>query len=447
MKKLFLLFSSISLLAQIPKNYYASATGKGYELKTQLYKIISKHKDLGYGELWKTYKISDIDNFYENDNSVLDIYSENPTKKDPYSYKIGANQCGIYSAEGDCYNREHIIPQSSFNSASPMVSDAHFIPPTDGKVNGMRSSYPHGYVSTAKWTSKNGSKLGSSAIKGYKGTVFEPIDEFKGDIARMYFYFATCYQDRIVNFDYEMFNGTKDQVFTDAFKNLLIEWHRLDPVSKREIIRNNAIYKRQGNRNPFIDHPEWVEDIWGKAIISKEIVDNTIKTELKPKKKTIKNKISKTKISIPKTISENHLYFSAYVEGSSNNKAIVITNSSSKTIDLSQYTIKKQTNGKGNWSKGLHLKVKLASKQSISLMYNQSSLNCPNGLRLDAVELAFNGNDPIGLFFKDQLIDCIGNFNEVNTFSKNETLIRIKQNKEVIFNKKDWKILPIDSCQ
>jgi endonuclease I len=58
-------------------------------------------------------------------------------------------------------------------------------------VNGQRSSYPHGTVGTTTWISLNGSKLGSSSVAGYSGTVFEPIDEFKGDIARMYFYFAT----------------------------------------------------------------------------------------------------------------------------------------------------------------------------------------------------------------------------------------------------------------
>lgn len=89
----------------------------------------------------------------------------------------------------------------------------------------------------------------------------------------------------------------------------------------------------------------------------------------------------------------------------------------------------------------------MAPKQSLTLIYNQSSLNCPNSLRLDAVELAFNGNDPLGLFLKDQLIDCIGNFDDSKTFSENETLIRTKHSGKTIFNKKDWKILPVDSCQ
>lgn len=445
MKKLFFCLISISIYGQIPKNYYSSAKGKGYELKTQLHQIINQHKDLGYNGLWQTYKTSDIDNFYDKDGSLLDIYSENPKGKDAYNFILGSNQCGIYSNEGDCYNREHIIPQSTFHSASPMVADAHFIPPTDGKVNGKRSNYPHGYVSKIKWTSKNGSKLGTCTVEGYKGTAFEPIDEFKGDIARMYFYFVTCYENKVASFNYEMFNGSKDQVFTDGFKNMLLEWHQLDPVSKSEVARNNAIFKRQENRNPFIDHPEWVEKIWGKASKRKENKNTDSDT------KVVTTEIEQTKAknnNSHKIISKD-VYFSAYIEGTGNNKALVITNGSGKTIDLSNYRIKKQTNGKGDWSKGLKIKTQLAPKQSLTLMYKQTNLKCSNSniLKFEASELAFNGNDPIGLFLEDQLVDCLGNFDDTSTFSENETLVRIKQSGKTIFNKKDWKVLAIDTCQ
>jgi endonuclease I/chitodextrinase len=256
-----LLFSCFSF-AQIPAGYYTTATGTGYTLKTQLYNIIKGHTDKGYAGLWTTYATSDRDNQYENDNTIIDMYSENPTGVDPYKYTYITNQCGTYSVEGNCYNREHIIPQSVFNSSAPMVSDAHFITPTDGKVNGQRSNYPHGTVATATWTSLNGSKLGSSSVSGYTGTVFEPINEFKGDIARMYFYFATRYENTVAGYPFAMFNGTSNQVFTTAFLNLLLTWNTQDPVSAREIARNNAIYARQLNRNPYIDHPEYVQLIW-----------------------------------------------------------------------------------------------------------------------------------------------------------------------------------------
>jgi endonuclease I len=147
MKKI-ILFSVFAGLAhaQAPAGYYNSANGlSGAALKTALSSIItSGHQDKGYNGLWTAYKTTDIDRDYENDGSILDIYSEKPVGADPYKYMPGTNQCGTYSTEGGCYNREHIIPQSLFNEASPMVADIHFIRATDGKVNGMRSNYPFG---------------------------------------------------------------------------------------------------------------------------------------------------------------------------------------------------------------------------------------------------------------------------------------------------------------
>ena len=266
MKKIYsalLLLFVTAAIAQIPSGYYNTASGTGYTLKTQLYNIIKGHTDNGYAGLYTIYQTSDRDYYFENDATILDMYSENPAATDPYNYSAGTTQrCGTYSVEGDCYNREHIIPQSTFNSAAPMVSDAHFITPTDGKVNGQRSNYPHGPVTSATWTSLNGSKLGASTTSGYSGPIFEPINEFKGDIARMYFYFATRYENTVAGYSYAMFNGTSNQVFTTAFLNLLITWHNQDPVSPREIARNNAIYTSQNNRNPYIDHPEYVQSIW-----------------------------------------------------------------------------------------------------------------------------------------------------------------------------------------
>jgi len=260
----FALLFSLYSFAQIPAGYYTTATGTGYTLKTQLYNIIKGHTDNGYAGLYTTYLTSDRDYYYENDGTVLDMYSENPSGIDPYTYStsVTTDKCGNYSVEGDCYNREHIIPQSVFNESAPMVSDAHSITPTDGKVNGLRSAFPHGTVATASKTTLNGSKLGSSGVAGYSGTVFEPIDEFKGDIARMYLYFATRYENTVSGYSFDMFDGSSNQVFTTAFLNMLLTWHAQDPVNAREIARNNAIYERQNNRNPYIDHPEYVQAIW-----------------------------------------------------------------------------------------------------------------------------------------------------------------------------------------
>lgn len=269
-------------IAQAPNGYYNTATGTGYTLKTQLYNIIKNHNTKSYNQLWGLYTGNPNafnDNWYDSgqQNTIMDIYSENPSGPDPYNYIPGTNQCGNYSGEGSCYNREHLIPQSVFNQNSPMVSDPFHIWPTDGKVNGERGNYPFGVVGTTSFTSRNGSKRGnnlnSGYSAGYSGIVFEPLDEFKGDIARAYFYFATRYQENgIQNWSYAMFNGTKDKVFTDTFLKILMTWHVNDPVSPREIQINNAIYIYQNNRNPFIDNPEYAQKIWGYNLGSLDFI-------------------------------------------------------------------------------------------------------------------------------------------------------------------------------
>jgi len=105
--------------------------------------------------------------------------------------------------------------------------------------------------------------LGSSTFSGYSGTVFEPDDEYKGDFARTYFYFATRYENIMTTIGGESFNNTVYPAFTSWSQSLFLKWHRQDPVSQKEITRNNAIYAHQKNRNPFIDYPELAEFIWG----------------------------------------------------------------------------------------------------------------------------------------------------------------------------------------
>ncbi|MBM94786.1 MAG: endonuclease I [Oceanospirillaceae bacterium] len=252
--------------------YYASANGlTGYTLKSELHNIIDGHNTRGYSALWTFYDANSRDVYFENDGTILDIYSENPNGTDPYSYTSTSDQCGSYSGEGSCYNREHSFPRSWFGgSVEPMNSDVHHIFATDGYVNGRRSSYPYGEVGSATYTSQNGSKVGSAASGlGYSGTVFEPIDEFKGDLARAYFYMATRYEDVIANWESNssysnaVLNGSSSQVFEAWFLNMLLSWHANDPVSQKEINRNEAAYTYQGNRNPFVDHPELVNSIWG----------------------------------------------------------------------------------------------------------------------------------------------------------------------------------------
>ncbi|OZG73015.1 hypothetical protein BTA51_13765 [Hahella sp. CCB-MM4] len=253
--------------------YYKDAEGTtGYALKTALYNIIKDHSSQGYSALWSFYREQELDSYFENDGSILDIYSENPEGSDPYVFARSTDQCGSYNSEGDCYNREHSFPRSWFGGArEPMNSDIHHIFATDGYVNAKRGSYPYGEVGVTTYISSNGSKLGAAASGlGYTGTVFEPIDEFKGDVARAYFYMATRYQNVIAGWENNttysdaVLNGSSNQVFEPWFLNLLLAWHQQDPVSQKEKDRNEAAYGFQGNRNPFVDYPEFAGLIWGK---------------------------------------------------------------------------------------------------------------------------------------------------------------------------------------
>ncbi len=268
MKKIYyylLLFTSLCY-GQIPANYYDTATGTGYTLKTQLYNIVSTgHVDQGYSALYLAYQTTHSDDYYENDGSVLDFYSENPAGTDSYFYTHGSNQCGSYNSENDCYNREHLMPQSVYSENYPMRSDVHQVIPSDGYVNNRRGSFAFGEVSSPTWTSNNGSKVGPNTFGSYSGTVFEPIDEFKGDIARALLYFAVRYETQVASWSHAMLNGTSDQVYEDWFVDLLLDWHANDPVVQAEIDRNNAAYNFQGNANPFVDHPEFVTMIWSSG--------------------------------------------------------------------------------------------------------------------------------------------------------------------------------------
>ena len=249
---------AVAAVGQAPANYYNAANGlTGDQLKVALHNIIKGHTSISYSQIWNA--------FWSTDNKgngvVWDMYSDRPNGNPPYTYHLGTNQCGNYSGEGDCYNREHSWAQSWFNDQTTPRTDLHHIFATDGFVNQKRSNYPFGEVQTAKWTSQNGSKLGSCKTPGYSGTVFEPIDEYKGDFARALMYMSVRYYSEDGSW------GNSDMTTKSVIKpwaiNLLLRWNDQDPVSQKEIDRNNAIYNDyQHNRNPFVDHPEYARMIW-----------------------------------------------------------------------------------------------------------------------------------------------------------------------------------------
>ncbi len=249
-------------LADIPTGYYTNAIGlKDEALMTALEGIIFNHSLLGYNPLWDYYPTTDGG----SDGYYIDMYST-------CKYNHDSPHPSAASFVGQGLNREHSFPKSWFGGeVYPMFTDLTMIIPTDAYVNQRRSNNPYGvcangitYTNEELGVSMRG-KLGASTYDGYTATVFEPDDEFKGDFARIYFYMVTCYKDSVDHWpgsgQLDKNNGYK--AFSTWSMQMLMEWHRADPVSTKEIQRNEGVYEIQGNRNPFVDCPVLAEHIWG----------------------------------------------------------------------------------------------------------------------------------------------------------------------------------------
>ena len=256
------LFVGITSMADIPNGYYNNAIGKqDAELMTALESIIFEHTLLGYNYLWDCYPSTDAG----DDGYYIDMYSTCKYDHDTY-------HPGNASYVGQGLNREHSFPKSWFGGEiAPMFTDLMMIIPADAYVNQRRSNYPYGvcaggitYTNDDLGVTMLG-KLGTSTYNGYTATVYEPDDEYKGDFARIYFYMVTCYNDSVGHWpgsgQLDKNNGYK--AFSNWSMQMLMEWHRADPVSLKEISRNDSVFKLQGNRNPYVDCPELAEYIWG----------------------------------------------------------------------------------------------------------------------------------------------------------------------------------------
>lgn len=237
----------------IPSYYQPSIdfTLRNAALKTNLHNIIEKHTSIGYKALYDAYLKTDL----REDGTIWDMYSNQRYKP--------SQRTGNYDQEGDMYNREHTIPQSIFSKANPMVCDLFHVYPTDGYVNNKRSNFPHAEVGNVTFTSSNNTKVGSSKTSGVSGSVCEPADEYKGDFARTYFYFVTCYQTKLSGFkSFAAFSNNAYPSLSSWAIKLYLKWSKEDPVSEKEIKRNEEAYKIQKNRNPFIDFPGIENLIW-----------------------------------------------------------------------------------------------------------------------------------------------------------------------------------------
>lgn len=270
------LLSFVTAWGVIPSGYYDGLNGitSPSELKTAVYTIINPHTTPGSSSAYSSYYNSLPTYFRQTDVKPgteywWDMYSD--------------MDVDIYIQFGTYMNREHSFPKSWWGGSTtiPAYVDLNHLYPGNARANQAKSNYPLGEVNLSESVNfNNGVSIVGYAVAGQGGGakyVFEPADEYKGDFARTYFYMVTCYQDLTWNTSYMfMLQQNTYPTLSPWASELLLRWSREDPVSEKEINRNEAVYKIQNNRNPFIDMPGLEEYIWGKKQGEKFEVANTI---------------------------------------------------------------------------------------------------------------------------------------------------------------------------
>ena len=242
------LLAALSASADIPVGYYNAIDGKTTEeLKSAIQSVIRNHTQLTYNSLWGHFRSTDM---YPDGVYYWDMYSD------------------IKRTSTGGMNREHSFPKSWWGGTqNEAYTDINHLYPSDGDANMKKSNYPLGIVNPAYTTFDNGVSKVGNPLAGYGGgssVVFEPDDRYKGDFARTYFYMVTMYQDYTWKTNYAwMLEQDLYPTLKPWAYNMLLEWSRNDPVSQKEIDRNEAVYRIQKNRNPFIDFPGLEEYIWG----------------------------------------------------------------------------------------------------------------------------------------------------------------------------------------
>ncbi|MGU3375153.1 endonuclease [Chryseobacterium sp. M5A1_1a] len=479
--------------AQAPAGYYNGTAGlTGYALKTKLHDIISeKNINRHYGDLPNLYNQTDLDVYYDhtplnNTTFLLDIYSEIPSGPDSYEYI--SSQLGGGSTEGTGYNREHMMPQSTFYSNYPMYSDLFYVIPTDAKINQLRSNYPYGISSTVPAnilaTFTNSSKIGKSTIPNlpYTGYVYEPIDEFKGDVARSILYFSIRYEGKLGTFKYTAnanpasdtnpLDGTEERAFEPAYIAMLLQWHQQDPVSQREIDRNNTVYNIQKNRNPLIDNPNWVTAIWSQTpdATAPQTPSNLVSTQNSAYFTNLSwtpssdtdiigykvyqngNLVATTKgttasidhltpsttynytvkaydagyllspesniasiTTLATDVYSKDLFVSKYLEGSSNeNKAIEITNKTGHPINLSDYRLSIQLQGTNShyFPAPFEMEGTVQNNETFVLLNPSANFSCYTKEQAKFVtaapQMTFYGYNYVELRYKSATVDALG---------------------------------------
>lgn len=529
-KYLFAIFAFPTILsAQAPEGYYSGTESlSGYALKSKLHDIIStKTYNYHYDDLKTLYGQTDIDKYYDYDASnntyLLDIYSNNPSGTTAYHYTL-SNIISTANAEGLGWNREHMMPQSSFNSAYPMYSDLFFVIPTDARINQLRSNYPYGNAgSNIYYAFTNGSKQASNGTANatYTGRVYEPINEFKGDVARALLYFAVRYEGKLGSFnfttnandptkDQNPLDGTEEKAYENWYITMLLSWHQQDPVSPREIDRNNSVFNLQKNRNPFIDHPEWVNLIWNQtpdnvapsAPSQLSLERNSayfvnLNWQASPENDVLGYNVYQDGVVVAKskttTISIDHLtpattynftvkaydnsYLESpqsntmsvttlasdifakdlqiikYLEGTGNNKGLEIANKTGHKINLQGYKLSMQSKGTVYYFENpFELEGEIENNQSFVVVNPSANFSCFNNLNAKFVtaapSLTFSGSQYVDLSYKSATIDAIGVKGQDNS-NANKSLYRKSEitNPTATFDINEWTSYASDYCQ
>ena len=514
----FLLLTVVAFGAIPPGYYYFARNKKKAELKTALTQIAAPLKVLKYGSgpgyTWEGFYYTD----QNPDGSVIDMYS---SKIRYFNGFFSVNEMHI----------EHSLPKSWWGSIeNNAYKDLFHLYPADGVTNSTKNNFPLGEVTGTPNFDNGVSKIGKNGFGGiYTDNCFEPADEYKGDFARSYLYVSTIYENFAPLWNSPMMDNNTYPVWKPWAIDLLLKWHREDPVSEKEEKRCEAVYNIQGNRNPFIDYPELVEYIWGKDTTN--IFPFPEETEaflLSPRKgseidfgvllqndtKTLEiliqgiNITSEVKISLIKKNSSFHLssstiskdeilngtnifltfqpktsgwfndtlsvsegglkenfyiplkglaspdfitlepvditpvggilrwiydpqaidylldvyqgdnqagdlIISGYAEGSGWNKAVELFNGTGKTVDLSKYSLQKQTNADGPFGSNFKLNGILENGKTYLLVHKKSTdfnLTTKADILTDSL-LSFDGNDPIALVRNGIIIDMIGDPN------------------------------------
>ncbi len=254
---IFLLLLVVCATAQ--KEYYTSVDGVkgGAALKTALHELIKDHKKISYGsgedKTWGAFYTTDA--VVENgQRRVLDMYSAEKR----YFGNKGSAVSGM--------NIEHSVAKSWWGGTeNNAYCDIHHLNPSDQTANNRKSNYPLGELTSVSWD--NGvTFVGKANIDGSSMNAYEPCDEYKGDFARVFMYMFTCYQDLTWEYTWMNYEKSTYPTLKPWAVKLLLKWHKQDPVSKKEVNRNNAVYAVQGNRNPYVDYPQLADYVWGDSI-------------------------------------------------------------------------------------------------------------------------------------------------------------------------------------